>query len=112
MGEKNGDVDGKMLILENNPPSVRLFLGKQLAEEAFPLFLVVFPRAVQFFLDFFRQEGVAVSLAMGMGHGDAHHIAAVFKNKDIFDVFVRPHIIEAFPPHFGEFVDVGVVQVL
>ena len=49
---------------------------------------------------------------MGVGHGDAYGLAAVFKEEDVLDLLVGAHVVEALQPEVGQLVDVVVGEVL
>ena len=100
-----------MLVFKDDPAAVFLFLPEQLGEEVFAGLFVVFAGAFQLFFNLLGNEGVAVSLAVGMGHGDAYRFAPVLKEEDVFDLLVGAHIVEAVQPHMSQFVDVFVGQV-
>ena len=76
------------------------------AEQAAAALGIVPLRVVDLQLQLFGQEGVAVDLPVRVGHGHAHDVAAVFEDKDVFDLFVRAQGIIALRPQIDELFDV------
>ena len=80
---------------------------RHVTEQAVPFFSHISFGVVQLELDFLGYEGVAVDLAMGMGHRHPHHVAAVLNDTNILDVFVRGDGLIPFHPEVDEFLNMG-----
>ena len=91
-----------MLVLEDHPLAELLLLGEHVAEEASALFGVVFARRFELELELLGHEGVAVDLAVRMGHRDAHRLTAVFKDEDVFDLFVLRELFKPLAPQVDQ----------
>ncbi len=92
----------KAVVLENDAFLLFFLVFQMVAPEAVPRLFIILLCGGRFKFQLFRQERVAVDLPVRVRHRDADHIAAVFKDEDVFDLRVGAHGVEPLAPEIDE----------
>ena len=95
-----------MFGAENHPPPVGHLRVQHVAEQAAALLLLVRPGVFHLQLQLLGQEGVAVNLAVGMGHGHAHHVPPVLEDEHVLNLRVGGQRLVPLHPQVHQLDDV------
>src|SRR3989338_8614859 len=98
--------NNEILVFNNNPFLILIFLLNNIAKDAPLPKLVVAPRAFQFFQNMLWDHGKRNNLAVAVLDGSAGRSSEIFKNNNIFKPLVLgqvPGTAAKFSNHLQEF---------
>lgn len=107
---KNGRKTVKEIVFKYDSFAKILFCFEHITEQTVSFFLAVFLCRLKFQLQLFRNYRVTIDLSMWMRHGGSNHTAAVFKDKNIFDVFILADVSITLCPQVDQFSHVFIAE--